>query len=71
MCILEPQRHCIEFLSRSFLVLLALYGVVFALGTAFLARQHVSLWWTLLFSFGFIGVQYAISPWLVEHILSI
>ena len=60
-----------KFLSRSFLVLLALYGMVFALGTAFLARQHVSLWWALLFSVGCIGFQYAISPWLIEHILSI
>ena len=60
-----------KFLSRSLLVLLALYGMVFALGTAFLAEKHVSLWWALLFSVGFIGLQYAVSPWLIERILSI
>ena len=60
-----------KFLSRSLVVLLALYGMVFALGTAFLAERHVSLWGALLFSVGFIGFQYAISPWLIETILSI
>jgi heat shock protein HtpX len=60
-----------KFLSRSLIVLLALYGMVFALGDAFLAERHVSLWWALLFSVGFIGLQFSISPWLIERILSI
>jgi Zn-dependent protease with chaperone function len=60
-----------KFLSRSLLVLLALYGMVFALGTAFLAEKHVSLVWALVFSVGFIALQYAISPWIMEWVLSI
>src|SRR5271170_3177180 len=60
-----------KFLSRSLLVLLALYGMVFALGTAFLAEKHVSLVWALAFSVGFIALQYAVSPWIIEWVLSI
>ena len=60
-----------KFLSRSLLVLMALYGMVFALGTALLRDRHVSLWWAFVFSVGFIALQYAVSPWLIEQILSI
>ncbi|MEI9977824.1 MAG: M48 family metalloprotease [Edaphobacter sp.] len=60
-----------KFLSRSLLALLALYGMVFALGTAVLAEKHVSLVWALLFSVGFIALQYAISPAIIEWVLSI
>jgi hypothetical protein len=45
--------------------------MVFALGTAFLAKKHVSLVWALAFSVGFIALQYAVSPWIIKWVLSI
>ncbi|HYU35907.1 MAG TPA: M48 family metalloprotease [Thermoanaerobaculia bacterium] len=60
-----------RFLGRSLLILLALYGLVFAVGDAFLAREHVSLWIALAFPVVLVGLQYLIGPWLIEVLLSI
>lgn len=55
----------------SLLVLLALYGLVFALGNIFLVHEHASVWWAVALSAGLIGVQYLAGPWLIEWLLTI
>jgi heat shock protein HtpX len=60
-----------RFLSRSLLILLALYGLVFALGDALLARAQAPLWGTIVFAVALVGLQYLIGPWLIEHLLNI
>ena len=59
------------FLSRSLLVLGVLYGMVFAVGDMVLLDGHVSVFWGLLFAVVVIGIQYLLSPWLVERVLMI
>jgi heat shock protein HtpX len=59
------------FVSRSLLVLFALYGLVFAVGDAYLMHGQAPIWWALAFVTGLIGVQYLVSPWLIEWFFSI
>lgn len=60
-----------RFLSRSLLILFALYGLVFAVGNAFLAESRVPLWGGILFAVVVVGLQYLIGPWLIEWLLDI
>jgi Zn-dependent protease with chaperone function len=60
-----------KFIVRSLLILLALYGLVFALGDMFLAHEHASVWWAVGFSVGIIGLQYLVGPWFIEWLLAI
>src|SRR5262249_21643759 len=59
------------FLSRSLLILLALYGLVFAVGDALLAHAQVPLWSALVFAVGFVGFQFLVGPWFIELLLDI
>jgi len=59
------------FISRSLIVLSLLYGMVFAIGDMVLLHSQVSLFWGILFAVVVIGIQYALSPWLVERVLTI
>ena len=60
-----------KFLSRSLLILLALYGLVFAVGDALLAQARVPLWGGIAFAVGLVGLQYLIGPWLIQLLLQI
>jgi Zn-dependent protease with chaperone function len=60
-----------KFIIRSLLILLVLYGLVFALGDAYLARRHAPLWIAAAFAVGFIGLQYLVAPWIIEWLLAI
>lgn len=60
-----------KFFSRSLLILLALYGLVFALGDAFLAHAGAPLWIAIVFAVALIGLQYLIGPWFIELLLDI
>ena len=60
-----------KFLTRSLLILLALYGVVFALADAYLVRVGGSVWLALAIPIVLIGVQYICGPWIISWILSI
>ena len=59
------------FIGRSLLVFVALYGLVFAVGDAYLLQGQAPFWIGILFVVGFIGIQYAVSPWLIEWFFSI
>jgi heat shock protein HtpX len=61
----------VKFLTRSILILLALYGLVFAIGDLYLARIGVPVWAALAFAVVFVGFQYLIGPWLIETVVSI
>ncbi len=54
------------FLTRSLLLLFALYGLVFALGDAYLLHGYAPIWSGVVFVVALIGIQYLISPWLIE-----
>jgi Zn-dependent protease with chaperone function len=59
------------FVSRSLLVLMVLYGLVFALGDLALLHGSAPLWYAAVFVVGVIGVQYFCSPWIIEWIYAI
>jgi len=60
-----------KFLSRSLLVLLFLYGLVFVVGNVLLSRADAPLWWAMVFAVAFVGLQFLIGPWLIEWLLDI
>lgn len=60
-----------KFISRSLLILLLLYGLVFAFGDVLLLRGQAPLWLWIGFPVVLIGLQYLVSPWLIEMFLSI
>ena len=60
-----------KFIARSLLILLVLYGLVFALGDALLTRYKAPLWFAIAFAVGLIGIQYLAGPWLIEWLMDI
>lgn len=60
-----------RFLSRSLLILLALYGLVFAVGDVFLVHARAPIWSAIAFVLITVGIQYSIGPWLIEAFLDI
>ena len=60
-----------KFLGRSLLILLALYGLVFAIGDLYLAHAQAPLWSAIVFVVVLIGTQYLIAPWLIQLVLAI
>lgn len=60
-----------RFLSRSVLILLALYGLVFALGDAYLVHLGASTWLLVAFPIGMVIFQYLIGPSMIEWLLDI
>src|SRR6185437_12279186 len=65
----EPET--MGFVTRSLLVLMFLYGVVFVLGDLALLHNQAPIWWGFAFVVALIGIQYLISPWIIEWIYSI
>jgi len=55
-----------KFLGRSLLILLALYGLVFAIGDLYLAHAQAPFWSAIVFVVVVIGIQYLIAPWLIH-----
>ena len=60
-----------KFIARSLLILLLLYGVVFAVGDAYLSHAHAPLWLAAAFAIGFIALQYLVSPSIIEWLMAI
>jgi heat shock protein HtpX len=60
-----------KFISRSLLVLLLLYGLVFAVGDAYLLHFNAPIWSVIAFPIVWIGLQFLIAPWIIEQILDI
>jgi Zn-dependent protease with chaperone function len=60
-----------KFFARSAIVLLLLYGMVFAFADAFLVYAHAPMWAAMIFVFAFVILQFALSPWVIEWIYSI
>jgi Zn-dependent protease with chaperone function len=61
----------VKFISRSILVLLALYGMVFAIGDAFLVHENAPMWVAMVFVCVLIVAQFLLSPWIIERVFSI
>ena len=59
------------FVSRSLLVLMVLYGLVFVAGDLALFRGEAPIWWAVVFIAALILAQYVASPWLIEWVYSI
>jgi heat shock protein HtpX len=60
-----------KFLTRSLLILLALYGVLFALGDALLVHYGGPLWAALAFPLVFAAFQYICGPYIIDWVLDI
>jgi heat shock protein HtpX len=60
-----------KFLVRSILVLLVLYGLVFAIGDVYIARTGAPIWAALIFAVAFIGIQFLIGPYIIEWLMDI
>ena len=60
-----------KFVFRSLLILVALYGLVFAVADAYLLRNDVPVLWGVAFAIVFIGLQYLVAPFLIELFLPI
>lgn len=54
------------FIGRSLLLLFALYGLVFAVGDAYLLHGGAPIWVGLAFVVVIVGLQYLLSPWFIE-----
>lgn len=54
------------FIGRSLLLLFALYGLVFAVGDVYLLHGGAPIWVGIAFAVGIVGLQYVISPWIIE-----
>jgi len=54
------------FVSRSLFLLFALYGLVFAVGDAYLLHGQAPFWWGIAFVLVLVGAQYLLAPWLIE-----
>jgi heat shock protein HtpX len=57
--------------GRSLLILLALYGLVFAVGDLYLARKGASVWVAVAFAAGIVLLQYIFAPWVIGWFLKI
>lgn len=60
-----------SFFGRSLLLLLALYGLVFAIGDLALVHGQAPLWAAFLFVFVIVGLQYLAGPWIICWVYSI
>src|SRR5438067_2266618 len=54
-----------KFFTRSLLILFLLYGLVFAIGDAYLAKLGAPPWVALIVA------QYLLAPWLINWVLTI
>jgi heat shock protein HtpX len=61
----------VRFITRSLLVLLLLYGIVFAVADAYILHSGASIWLAVAFPIVWVGIQYLIGPWLIELFLDI
>ncbi|HZU30563.1 MAG TPA: M48 family metalloprotease [Candidatus Angelobacter sp.] len=60
-----------KFIIRSLLLLFLLYGVVFAVGDAYLVHSGAPIWLEIAFPIVWVGLQYLIAPKIIEWILDI
>lgn len=59
------------FFSRSLLLILALYGLVFVIGDLALLQGQAPIWSGIVFVIVFIGLQYLVAPWIIRWVYSI
>ncbi len=60
-----------KFIVRSLVIILALYGLVFAVGDAYLTHALAPPWLAVVFAVVFVGLQYAAGPSIIGWVLSI
>jgi heat shock protein HtpX len=60
-----------KFFTRSLFILFLLYGLVFAIGDAYLAKLGAPPWLALIFVAALIVAQYLLAPWLIDWVLTI
>ena len=60
-----------RYLTRSVLILLALYGLVFAIGAAYIAHVGAPLWVALAFPVVMVSIQYLLGPNVIEWLMDI
>lgn len=60
-----------KFIARSLIILIALYGLVFAIADAWLAHMRAPVWLAPGLAIGIIGLQYLAGPWLIEWLMDV
>src|SRR5690349_6011575 len=60
-----------RFLTRSLIILIALYGLLFVVGNLYLAKAHAPLWGGVVFAVVFIALQFLLAPYLISWLLDI
>ena len=60
-----------KFIVRSLFVLFLLYGLVFAIGDAYLVHLHAPIWTVLAFPVFWVALQYLVAPKIIECVLDI
>ena len=60
-----------KFVNRSLLILLVLYGLVFAIADLYLAQHAAPLWVALALAIALIGFQFLISPKVIEWVFDV
>lgn len=58
-------------LLRSALVLVVLFGLLFAIGVVIITALHLPLWAGVVFAVGIVLLQYLLGPWILELIYKI
>jgi len=61
----------VNLFMRSLVVLVLLFGLVFAVGAAVLYRIGVSVGWAIAFAAFVVSLQYILAPWLLDLIYNI
>ncbi len=56
-------------IRRSLPSIVGLLALALAVGEAAVVFAHAPLWFPALFAIAVIGVQYAINPWIIEHLV--
>jgi Zn-dependent protease with chaperone function len=69
--LLLEKKSAMGFAGRTLLLLSALYGMVFVLGDLALLHGKAPLWAGVIFAAAIIGLQYLLSPWLIQLCYSI
>ena len=60
-----------KFLTRSLLIIVLLYGVVFAVLDALIVQAGAPVWLALIFPVVFVALQYLFSPYIISWVLDI
>jgi Zn-dependent protease with chaperone function len=60
-----------KFITGSLLILVLLYGLVFAIADLYLANAGAPLWILVAVAIGFVGLQFLVGPYIIQWVMTI